>query len=390
MNDNKENITSAEELNIACGKSKKKNTIDLISALVFILIAFLVLGMTVFVFINNKLNKVNYDDGSVRVTGSVSPNPEDTISVDEIGGGDKAQWDAPKDSTIEIAENDEIFNLLLLGTDERDWEFSDDARADCVMLLSINYSDETVKLISLERGIGMPILWGENEGYYDLITHIFKHGGAEMVVDDVRDCLKVDVNDYVRVNLNAFIKAVDVIGGIEVELDAMEAWYLNRVQMDMGVGPYLHQGYYRGENSSKDRAFVSGKNHMDGTRALAYARLRGIDDDWHRVERQRNVIRAIITRLRGADLRTMNALFDELLPLVKTDLTKKKILELLIDAPDIMFWPIEQITIPILDNSGDIDHIYDWSTMNGLYGQAMIALDFDYYSKFLRDYLNVA
>ncbi len=118
--------------------------------------------------------------------------------------------------------DDDVLNVLLISTDERteavnDWdafthlnqldgtsattEFSEDARADSLILVSLNSKENTIKLISIERGTGVPIDLPGYEDQYDWITHTFRYGGAMLTMETVEKCFSVKVDHYVRINL---------------------------------------------------------------------------------------------------------------------------------------------------------------------------------------------
>ena len=89
------------------------------------------------------------------------------------------------ESTGEIVWDDDVLNVLLIGTDERtDGSYSDNARGDACMLLSVNISGSApvISLVSLERGMGVPILEGPYKGEWDWLTHAFRYGGAELLM----------------------------------------------------------------------------------------------------------------------------------------------------------------------------------------------------------------
>lgn len=337
-----------------------------------VLAVFLVLLAAV-LFVNSKLNKLDYNDGKVDNPVQSTP-PEEETALDVTG----LKASEPKAATTALIGDDDVYNILLLGTDERELEFKDDARADAVMILSLDFKNNAVKLTSLQRGIGMPMLEGQYKDHYDLITHCFAYGGADLIMRQIQQCLKVDVDRYVRVNLSMLIKVIDVIGGVDVELTEKEAWYLNIVREGGSTYPYLHHGFIRGDGSSEEYPFVEGENHLSGVMALAYSRLRAIDDDFHRVERQRTVLQACAEKLKSADLATLNKLADEILPLVRTNLTKSEIAGLALKAPGMLKADIEQMTLPAEGTYG---------AMVGLFERDVLALDFDANSRILQEFI---
>ena len=115
-------------------------------------------------------------------------------------------------------------------------EFSSDARADSLILCSLNIKDDTIKLVSIERATGVPILLDGYEGQYDWITHTFRYGGARLTMDTVEDCFNVQVDHYVRFNFNSFVQIVDAVGGIDLNLTEDEAKALKAQLIRMADG----------------------------------------------------------------------------------------------------------------------------------------------------------
>ncbi|MBQ7801724.1 MAG: LCP family protein [Oscillospiraceae bacterium] len=266
----------------------------------------------------------------------------------------------------EIWEEEDVLNILVLGTDERTKELNVNARSDAMILVSINKKDNTVKLVSLERGMGVPILDGQYEGNYDILTHIFRYGGADLVTRTVREVLKVDVDYYVRFNFYAVKQIVDMVGGIDMELTAAEASRLNGSDISKNA------------TTDDQKTLVEGMNHLDGGVTLAFARLRSIDSDWRRIERQRKVIIAMVDALKDSTLTELNDLVTEALPMVQTNLTKLEIAELMLYAPKFLSASFDQMTIPKQGTYGGA---------TGLHGQGMFAPDYELNSQILHDFL---
>ena len=322
--------------------------------------------------IASKLNKIDYNDGKVTTPVELAAQKETALDVSGL------ETKTPVQAQTEMKADDDVLNILLLGTDERELEFTDDARADTVMILSLDFKNTTAKLVSIQRGTGMPMLEGQYKDHYDMITCCFAYGGADLLMRQIQQCFRIDVDRYVRVNLNMLIKVIDVLGGVDVELTEKEAWYLNIVREGGDTGPYLNQGFVRGDGSSEEYPFVEGENHLTGVMALAYARLRAIDDDWHRVQRQRTVLQACAEELKSADLSTLNKLADAILPLVRTNFTKTELVSLVLKAPSMLKAEIDQMTIPAEGTYGG---------MKGLFERDVLALDFDANSRILQEFL---
>ena len=313
--------------------------------ILFLFIAlFLLIGL-VFAFVWSKLDKITYADEIPTHQISESTLPvsgeeiEETTDLEDYVvelDPEMISEEVPEIPETDVSVDQDVMNILLIGTDERSTEYSTNARADSMILVSINKKLHTVKLVSLERGIGVPILEGELAGQYDLLTHVFRWGGADLLIKTVEHCFKVEVNHYVRVNFAAVKKIVDTIGGISLELtkaeaDGMNAWAAEDAQQ-----------------------VKSGVNRVNGDTALRFARLRHIDSDWQRVGRQRKVILAVVDELKSSDLAELNQLADTILPLIQTNLTKLEIAELMLYAPNFLRSQFDQMTIPKQGTYGGI------------------------------------
>lgn len=321
--------------------AKLRKNGDMIKILLIVIGLVLLLLLSVGLFIWKKLDMITYADEvpayNVEATEALlDESVSDVICNSEPVSEDYLVELDPSLETVEtpeipdtdVAVDDHVMNILMIGTDERTAQYNTNARADSMILVSINKDLHTVRLVSLERGIGVPILEGELEGQFDLLTHIFRWGGADLLIKTVEHCFKVDVNHYVRVNFAAVEKIVDAIGGIELELTSREAEGLNEWAAE------------------HEKQVKSGVNRVDGNTALRFARLRWIDSDWQRVGRQRKVILAVVNELKSADLTKLNQLADTVLPLIQTNLTKLEIAELMLYSPNFLRSQFDQMTIP--------------------------------------------
>lgn len=225
-----------------------------------------------------------------------------------------------------------VTNILLIGTDERTSEFSTDARSDCMMILSVNNRTHTVSLISLERGMTVSYRKSDNEYSNTLLTHVFKYGGASLLLDTVERTFDIDIDRYVRVNFNTFEQIIDKLGGVDIELSAEEV---------RGLNTEKHQGQV------VDRKLSVGVNHLNGSEALLYARLRWIDSDFKRVERQRKVLIAVKEKMADASYIKIMGIANDVLPLVRTNIPAGEMAKLMLDLTSTLKNDVQQATIPV-------------------------------------------
>lgn len=336
---------------------KIKKSVKIVIAIALVIVLLLSSGV---IFYLSKLNLIKFSNG--KFTWNGSPDMSDSETLDEESRMNEAIADLEEkdaiDATGEIYKDKRFLNILLIGTDERTESFSENARGDSCMIMSIGKKDGSLKLASLERGMGVPILEGKYKGQYDWLTHTFRYGGADLMMREVRECFKVDVERYIRVNFATFKKGIDSVGGIDITLTAAEAAYVN--------------------GETRRKTYTEGANHLDSTAALAYARCRHIDSDWHRIERQRNVIQAVVTKTKDLSIVELNTLLNNVLPLVQTNLTRLEITELLLSAPKYRGVQIKQMTVPISGSYGG---------MRGLGRRSLFSVDFDTNAKALREFI---
>ena len=310
-------------------------------------------------YYNAKLDRIQYDDGSRPIDASVSL-PAGELDVSGLPEA-PAATPAPLLES-EIYQDDDVVNLLLLGTDERTDQFSDNARADAILVLSLDTDAHTARLVSIERGIGVPVPGRPD----DWLTHTFRYGGAALTMQTVRDCFRLDVQNYVRINFHMFEKAIDTIGGVDIPLTPAEAECIERYRVNYSSYHHL-------------QPVQAGPNHLDGATALFYARIREIDSDWKRIERQRTVIQAAVDRVKGLSLSELNRLADTVLPMVQTDLEKSQITALLLEVPGFLAQGVEleQMTIPAEGTA--------WSRV-GTDGRSLIGVDFEANARIMREF----
>lgn len=322
-----------------------------------LLLIFLILVGTVVGYAWSKLRLIDYSDGKLEPEQETYPadyptEPPEAEYEPDLSGLQEMET-IPVIPDDEIQEDEDVVNILLLGTDSYDGALTKFARSDSMILVSINKTAKTVKLVSLERGMGVYMESGEKAGEWDLLTHAFRWGGPALVCDCVEKHLRVEVDYYVRVTFTTVSTVVDAIGGIDIELTEDEAWAVGLTQ------PNLRPGM----------------NHLNGAAALTFARLRFLDSDWRRVERQRKVILAAVEAMKEASLKELNDLLDRTLPLIQTDMSMLDIAELMLYSPQFLNSSFDQMTIP---KTGTYGH------KNGIRG---FAVDYEVNSQILKDFL---
>lgn len=226
------------------------------------------------------------------------------------------------DDDIEVNDNlnqdmEGYTNIVLFGGDSREGTVEKGTHSDTVIIVNLNHETKEVRLISVYRDTFLEIA-KENPNNQKL-THAHFIGGPKMAINTLNRNLDLDIKDYVTVNFEAVTKAVDVLGGIEIEVKKNEVKWFNK--------NIKEQNKIFNENTPLLEG--AGTYTMNGTQALAYARIRKTDQgDITRTERQRKVISLMVEKLKKQGLTKMNELMDAVFPMISTSISKTEMISL--------------------------------------------------------------
>jgi LCP family protein required for cell wall assembly len=175
-------------------------------------------------------------------------------------------------------------NILLLGIDRRPEDQTFVSRTDTVILMTVSARQGYVGMLSIPRDLWVKLPNG-NEGRINT-AHVHaevdqRGSGPAAVMETVRQNFGVDVHHYVRLDFQGFVKIIDALGGIEIDIPK----------------PLVDNAYPTDDYGIQRVEFNAGRQWLSGERALIYARIRHGDSDFQRAERQGAVIRAFVARL---------------------------------------------------------------------------------------------
>lgn len=201
-------------------------------------------------------------------------------------------------SSKELASSSKVHNILFIGSDARG--DVQGMRSDTMMLFSIDKAHKKIKLTSFLRDSYVCI---PSTGNYRKLNAACSAGGAQLVIDTIEYNFEVDIDNYVLVDFEAFKTFIDLIGGLDIDgVTQAEAKYMRDVVKAPNV--------------------KAGKNHFTGGAALWYCRIRYLDDDFHRTERQRKVISALMTQIAKTNPVTLFNAVEEIMPMISTDIPR--------------------------------------------------------------------
>ena len=209
-----------------------------------------------------------------------------------------------------LEDGDEIINILLIGQDRRDGEGRQ--RSDAMILCTFNLKNKSLTMTSFMRDMYVAIPgYGSNR-----INTCYQIGGMTLLDECLKSNFGIEVDGNIEVDFSGFMTVIDSIGGLDIELNADEAAYLNR-RGNWGVD----------DSTAGQWNLKEGVNHLTGEQALAYSRIRYIGNaDFERTERQRDVLNALMEECKDMNVTQLNALIREFLPLMTTDLTNAQII----------------------------------------------------------------
>ncbi len=246
-----------------------------------------------------------------------------------------------------------IINIMLIGQDRRPGEIR--ARSDAMILVTINKSKRTMTFTSFMRDMYVHIPgWGG-----DKMNMCYQLNGAPLLNRCMQESFGLEVDGNVEVDFEGFMGVIDVLGGIDIELSAAEADYMNR-------------NSYNPDFADEPWQVKEGVNHLDGGQALAYSRIRYVNAelgdgsvhnyaDYGRTGRQRKVMMAIFQRVLDMGLSDINKvlpLVDKITQNVATDLSKEQIIQYATEILPIMGQlKIQNLRIPADDTfySANVD-----------------------------------
>lgn len=283
----------------------------------------LTVGAVFFIYYNSILNKMNH----VEV-----PKIEYTKPTFETEEATDPVMEATEEVTVpteteHVLSPEDFVNVLLVGQASRVGDA--ERMADTMILVTLNKYDKSVTLTSFLRDtlVKPPDFRGHTFGKIKLTTvyHLgsyYDNGNVASSMEFINKTLYnnfgIEVDHNFEVDFDCFIKVLDLIDGVEIELTQEEADYLNND--DLWV-------YYDME---------PGLQRLDGMVGLSYARMRKAsgdgDSDIKRTARQRKLITAVIEKLKTRSVSELQNLANEVLPYITTSMTNTEITNLLLEV----------------------------------------------------------
>lgn len=241
-------------------------------------------GMFLFAYASKQYGKIQRPTVDQKVIKNVN------LSNEEIEAIERGYW-----------------NIAVFGVDSRNSAVGKGCNSDVIMIVSINRDTGEIKLCSVYRDTYLKT----GDSTYGKINGAYCMGGPEQALKALNENLDLNLTQYVTFNWRAVATGINILGGVDIELSKAEFAYINGFITETVKGTGLGSVQLQ----------HAGMNHLDGVQAVAYARLRLMDNDYARTERQRKVIKQCFEKAKNADMQTLNDLLGNMLSMVATNMT---------------------------------------------------------------------
>ena len=300
-----------------------KKTLKIVAIVLaaLLLVAVAVAGVA-FLWLDKTLDRMNYvpSDTTVSQEEATRIDQEEWFSTDPTEGngeqGDEPTLPIPTGPIIDAEDvyfpdgwelpdmedqGKDIVNIMLVGQDARPGEPAQ--RSDSMILMTFNKKTSQITLTSFLRDQYVQIPGFGNTK----LCHSYSYGGMTLLNETIKNHYGVEVDGNVTFNFEGFKDIIDMLGGVNITLTQEEATALNNLE------------------SKQKWGLEAGLQRLTGAQALRYARLRHIDSDFQRTERQRKVIMSIVAAYKNCTLSEMMKILEETMPLITTNIPKNQI-----------------------------------------------------------------
>ncbi|MBN2879802.1 MAG: LCP family protein [Clostridia bacterium] len=356
MKKEKKETTAIEKAEVKSEDTKKPG-IQLKKVTVILLAVFMTLLIALFIYVFTLYNKL----ADLEYKGEMNNNPSMDIETpevtDDVEGLPEFQPATPSPSPSEAVITakpspsptpEGITNILIIGCDSKKMGAFDNARSDVNMILTIDEINNEIKLTSFARDIMVYYdfltgLDGNEGGYNKLNAALQFYDHPDGVIKTIEENFSIGIDYYMLTDYWGVEKIINTLGGVRVYLTDKETYALNDVLA----------AYNKTYDHPIDENFVThgaGVKFLNGRQAVSFMRIRKIDSDFGRIDRQHEVLEALKIRISEMDLLDVIAIIDKLPNMIFTDMSQDEIIKytkLLYSMKDL---EIQHATVPF-DNT---------------------------------------
>ncbi len=237
-------------------------------------------------------------------------------------------------------------NVALFGVDSTTGALTKNTRSDTIMIASINLDTKEIRLMSVYRDTFLNL----GEDTYNKCNAAYAKGGPKQAMNMLNANLDMNITDFVTVGFAGLIDTIDALGGISIDVQSNEISHMNNYQKC--IAENLKRTYVPVDNA--------GLQVLDGLQATGYCRIRyTAGDDFKRAERQRDVLKAVMEKAKGASAVELAQIANDVFDEVYTSFAISEIVELLGDVSSYSIVADDGFPSESMRQTGDIG---DWGS----------------------------
>lgn len=280
-------------------KNRKPNPIILVFVILLVLI---LAGCLIFAFGRKEKPQDTQTNSQTQGSNNNTETQTGSEETDDTETGTEEHTETEPEPQIPEGNAQGVETFVIFGVDSRTNEFEKGTRSDSMMIVMVNHDKGTVRVASIYRDCMVHI---QGKGY-EKLTHAHSYGGPNLALSTINENFDLNAQHYVTVNFNTMRELVDLIGGVEIEINEKEVPVMN-----------------------SDRIKSPGTYLLNGEEALTFSRIRFIDNDYKRTERQREILFEIFQKAKGMSYREKLKVVDEMLDNINTNYDQEEILLLM-------------------------------------------------------------
>ena len=228
--------------------------------------------------------------------------------------------EAVENNNISVEKKKEMegyWNIAVFGVDSRGSTVVERGiNSDVIMIVSINKDTGDIKIVSVFRDTYLNI---SDKNSYNKINQAYAIGGPEQALAALNKNLDLNIQHYVAFNWKAVADGINILGGVDnIPISKAELYYINA---------YITETVKVTKVGSVQLTHT-GEQHLDGVQAVAYGRLRYMDNDFARTERQRNILKAAFAKAKKAGFSVLNNIMVVCFPQVATNIDFNEAIEM--------------------------------------------------------------
>ncbi len=269
--------------------NKKKIILGILLALLVVIAA---AGFAVYKYFDNKVDNMDPGDFSEKVVQNVNISEEKREQMEKG-----------------------FLTVAVFGVDSRDNSLGKGNQSDVIMIANLNRETGEIKLVSVYRDTYLNV---SDKNTYNKINAAYASGGPEAAVKAINKNLDLNITHYATFNWKAVATVINILGGVEIDISPSEFYYINAFITET----------VKGTGIGSTQLPHAGVHNLDGVQAVAYGRLRLMDSDFARTERQRIILTKAFEKLKKADLTTLNSVVGHVMEMSATNIKWEDLLSL--------------------------------------------------------------